>query len=142
MKPRPWSVPVLGVAFLAALAGCGTLGKHYDEDLSQAPATPARDASVTGRISVESRPAGAMITINDAQSGTAPVSVAVELDASGAFLDGIEITADFSVVNPVRGVSHVVTARFRRGEPAPKLLILARAADGGIQSLGNVLIQK
>jgi hypothetical protein len=143
MKPRLLSVPVLGVAFIAALASCGTLGKHYDESLSQAPAPPpAEGYAVPVRISIDTKPTGAMISINGAQVSTSPTSMGVELDAAGTFVESVEVMADFSIVNPVRGVSHTVTVSFRRGEPAPKLLILARAADGGIQRLDSAMNRK
>ena len=66
----------------------------------------------------------------------------VELDAAGTFVESVEVSADFSVVNPVRGVSNTVSVNFRRGESAPKLLILARAADGGIQRLDSAMNRK
>jgi hypothetical protein len=129
-------------AILAGLAACGTLGKHYDEELSQTPAPPAEGFAVPVRISIDTKPTGAMISINGAQVSTSPTGMAVELDAAGTFVEPVEVMADFSVVNPVRGVSHTVTVTFRRGERAPRQLILARAADGGIQRVGNDLLQK
>jgi hypothetical protein len=135
MKPQ---VPLTVLAVAAVLAGCGTLGKHYDEGLSQAPAAPAEGYAVPVRISIDTKPTGAMISINGAQVSTSPTSMGVELDAAGT----VEVSADFSVVNPVRGVSNTVSVNFRRGESAPKLLILARAADGGIQRLDSAMNRK
>lgn len=134
-------ITLAAVAITAGFTGCGTLGKHYDEDLS-APDPYAPTFTVSGRISVESKPTGAMITMNGAQIGISPTSIPIELDGSGNFVDLVEISADFTVVNPVRGVSNVVTARYRHGDLAPKLLVLARPADGGIQSLGSVLSKR
>ena len=139
MKPQ---VPLTVLAVAAVLAGCGTLGKHYDEGLSQAPAAPAEGYAVPVRISIDTKPTGAMISINGAQVSTSPTSMGVELDAAGTFVESVEVMADFSIVNPVRGVSHTVTVSFRRGEIAPKLLILARAADGGIQRLDSAMNRK
>lgn len=129
------------VAITAGFAGCGTLGKHYDEDLS-APDPYAPTFTVAGRISVESKPTGAMITMNGAQIGPSPVSIPVELDVSGNFVDPVEIAVDFTVIAPVRGSSNVVTAKYHHGDLAPKLLVLARPSDGGIQSLGSVLSKR
>jgi hypothetical protein len=142
MKPRLVTLLFLTAAGITLLAGCGTLGKHYDDDLSQAPPPPAEGYAVPVRISIDTKPTGAMIAINGAQTSTSPTSMGVELNADGTFAEAVEVTADFSVVNPVRGVSHTVTVNFRRGEDAPKLLILARAADGGIQRLDRAMNRK
>jgi hypothetical protein len=138
MSPHLALVLIASACF-ACLAGCGTLGKHYDEDLSQAPAPRTEGFTVPVRISIDTKPTGAMIAINGAQTSTSPTSMGVELNADGTFAEATEVSADFSIVNPVRGVSHTVTVSFRRGEPAPKLLILARAADGGIQRLDSAM---
>jgi hypothetical protein len=144
--PRPMKARLLcslaAAAVIAGLAGCGTLGRHYDEELSQAPAAPREGYAVPVRISIDTKPTGAMISINGAQVSSSPTSMGVELNPDGTFAEAVEVTADFSVVNPVRGVSHTVSVNFRRGEPAPKLLILARAADGGIQRLDRAMGQK
>ena len=134
-------ISLAAVALAAGFAGCGTLGKHYDEDLA-APDPYAPTFTVAGRISVESKPTGAMITFNGTQLGASPVSIPVDLDASGNFVDVVDISSDFTVIAPVRGASNVVTARYRHGDLAPKLLVLARPADGGIQSLGSVLSKR
>jgi hypothetical protein len=136
MRHGYW-IALAAVAAVTALAGCGTLGKHYDESTEADVAPPA---GLMASISVETKPTGARISLNGAEVGASPTNVRVEVDRSGNIIGFFEITADFGVIAPVRGVSHTVTANYKNGDPAPRLLILARPADGGIQSLGNILL--
>ena len=138
MRPGFW-IALTAVAAATALTGCGSLGKHYDDSTEADVAAPA---GLMASISVESKPTGAMISLNGSEVGTSPTNVRVEVDRSGTVIGAVEITADFALVAPVRGVSHLVTAKYKNGEPAPRLLILARPADGGIQSLGNILLRR
>lgn len=132
-------IALAAVAAVTGFAGCGSLGKHYDESTEADVAAPA---GLMANISVESKPTGAMISLNGSEVGASPTNVRVEVDRAGNVIGAVEITADFGLIAPVRGVSHLVIAKYKNGEPAPRLLILARPADGGIQSLGNILLRR
>ncbi len=132
-------IALASVAAVTGLAGCGSLGKHYDESTEADVAAPA---GLMASISVESKPTGAMISMNGSEVGASPTNVRVEVDRAGKMIGYVEVTADFSLIAPVRGVSHIVTTKYKNGDPAPRLLILARPADGGIQSLGNILLRR
>jgi hypothetical protein len=132
-------IALASLAAVTGFAGCGTLGKHYDESTEADVAAPA---GLMATISVETKPTGAMISLNGSEVGTSPTNVRVEVDRSGLIIGSVEISADFGVIAPVRGVSHIVTAKYKNNDPAPRLLILARPADGGIQSLGNILLRR
>jgi hypothetical protein len=137
MSPRLLHPFVLGLG-LAALAGCRTAAPYRDEPEAPAAAAPT-DAVLSAYLRIDSKPVGAAITVNGSQQGAAPVTIRVELDRAGGLLTPLEIVADYSINNPIRGMAHVVPAQFRRGDTPPRELLLARPMDGGVQRFGTLI---
>ncbi len=124
------------VVLAAALAGCESSVTYTAGD-GPAPAAPV-GSMLARRLTVQSRPRGAMISVNGTSVGEAPVQVEIKIDEAGRLLDSIDLAADYAISNPVRGALNVVTITLKRGEIPPRELLLARAADGGIQRTGTV----
>ncbi len=124
-------------AIAAGLAGCAS-HETYTVGGGE-PASQRANGPVTRSMTVESKPIGATISVNGAEEGNSPIRVTLKLDRDGRLLENLDVSADYSIVNPIRGTSHVVATTLRRGEVPPPELLLARPADGGIQRLGRVV---
>lgn len=129
------AVSVLGFG----LTACGTLGKHYGEEAEDDAPVGVADPFKTAPILVDSIPSGAMIRLNGIKIGAGPVFARPIVDETGSLITNITVSADYSTFVLARNATDIIVANYRSGDLPPKRLILARAADGGVQARGGAI---
>jgi len=108
----------LCVAALLLLGGC-VAGNRVWPDGSLAP---AEDQSGEARLWVESRPAGAQITVDGRVVGHAPMAIMVPVTRHGFFPDNLVITARFLAEDQSYGPVGV-RAKFGVLDKVPKAVV-------------------
>lgn len=138
MSPKLPTLSAVTALVLIATA-CGTLGKHYGEENETTTYRPPAEAAVitTASILVDSIPSGAIIRMNGIKIGTGPVFARPEIDESGSLVVDLALSADYTTFALARNATEIITARYTSGDIPPRRLLLARAADGGVTSIGG-----
>lgn len=139
MSPKLQTLLAVSMLGLVGLTACGTLGKHYGDEVESDPLPSLAEAFKTVPILVDSIPSGAMIRLNGIKIGAGPVFARPIVDETGSLITNITVSADYTTFALARNATDIIVASYNIGDLPPKRLILARAADGGIQARGGAI---